>query len=338
MTAEHPLLSIIIPVYNLKPYLTRCIDSVIGQTYTNLDIIIVDDGSTDGSGAICDLYKQKDNRITVIHKPNGGLSDARNAGLDIVKGELIGFVDADDWIDTDMYALLVDNHIKTGADIVICGYYENKDIFFVHKQKKHPYFDENKILTKTEGINLLISDKEITSHVWNKLYTKKMFAECRYPVGKIYEDTYVMHNIFCNANNISVIKDYKYHYFFRKKSIVNRRKISDTIQSFDANYSRYNELKNNMNIDQKRLFLQMLNCTIRTFYKNPLMNTTYKKKLLDFIYKFKNNIALYYPSLSMRDKLFLKFPNMFFLCIYNPITRLLYDILYYFRQNKKNGH
>ena len=120
---ESPLISIIIPVYNVAPFLSQCIQSVLDQTYTHLEVIIVDDGSTDESPAICDKFAKLDTRIKVIHKKNGGLSDARNAGLDIASGDFIGFVDSDDWIDNDMYETLYNLISQYGADISACTHY-----------------------------------------------------------------------------------------------------------------------------------------------------------------------------------------------------------------------
>lgn len=116
-----PKISVIVPVYNVAPYLKKCVDSIINQTFTDIEIILVDDGSTDESGTICDQYAQKDSRVKVIHKPNGGLSDARNSGLEVCSGEYIGFVDSDDWISPDMYETLIHFAVKEDLDVAMCG-------------------------------------------------------------------------------------------------------------------------------------------------------------------------------------------------------------------------
>lgn len=126
-TRALPLISIIVPVYNVKDYVEKCLDSICGQTYKNLEIVVVDDGSTDGSGEICDTYAQKDPRVKVIHRENRGVSAVRNEGLDIALGEYIGFVDGDDWIDSDMYEFLYELLIVNEADISVCSHYiENR--------------------------------------------------------------------------------------------------------------------------------------------------------------------------------------------------------------------
>ena len=116
-----PLISVIIPVYKVELYLRECIDSVLAQTYQNLEVILVDDGSPDQCGSICEQYAEKDNRVCVIHKENGGLSDARNAGIDVAKGEYIGFVDSDDWVAPDMYECLYKASVEYNAEFVVCG-------------------------------------------------------------------------------------------------------------------------------------------------------------------------------------------------------------------------
>ena len=126
-------ISVIVPVYNVEQYLERCVDSIINQTYKNLEIILVNDGSTDNSGQLCDKLAKKDNRIRVIHKENGGLSDARNVGIDEAKSDLIGFIDSDDYIDEDMYELLINNMKNANADLSMCGHYDVYIMFLRHK-------------------------------------------------------------------------------------------------------------------------------------------------------------------------------------------------------------
>ena len=152
---ESPLISIIIPVYNVAPFLSQCIQSVLDQTYTHLEVIIVDDGSTDESPAICDKFAKLDTRIKVIHKKNGGLSDARNAGLDIASGDFIGFVDSDDWIENDMYETLYNLLNKYQADISACAHY------IEYGTKTKAVFESKEIITfnHKDAMMALIKDK-----------------------------------------------------------------------------------------------------------------------------------------------------------------------------------
>ena len=158
---EEKLISVIIPVYNVEKYLRRCIDSVINQTYKNLEIIIVDDGSTDNSSNICDEYTNKDSRVKVVHKENGGLSSARNVGIELAKGDLIAFVDSDDYIELEMYEKLKENMDKYDSDIAICQYYNS----FKYSIKRQIGVEEEKIY---EGKDMFFHMDEIKAIAWNK--------------------------------------------------------------------------------------------------------------------------------------------------------------------------
>ena len=219
-----PLISVIIPVYKVEEYLARCLDSVIGQTYRELEIILVDDGSPDNCGRICDEYAAKDSRIRVIHKENGGLSDARNAGLDIATGEYIGFVDSDDYIAPDMYEVLMQVLLQTDTDMSMCGMYE------VYKNRTTPSCtgDKIEVLTPTEGLRTCIYEQKIKMCAWNKLYKKNVFVILRYPKGKIYEDAYIISDLFRVAQSASVIYKPLYYYCLRPMSITQSEfKISE---------------------------------------------------------------------------------------------------------------
>ena len=161
-----PLISIIVPVYDVEPYLRKCIDSILIQSYRDLEIILVDDGSPDNCGAICDEYAEKDKRIKVIHKKNGGLSDARNAGLDIATGEYIGFVDSDDWVMPDMYEYLYKAVKEYDADMSVCGYYD-----YWGKTISGRYCQDIQVYKGQEGIKALL-DLKFGNYVWNKLYKR----------------------------------------------------------------------------------------------------------------------------------------------------------------------
>ena len=178
------LISVIVPIYKVEKYLHKCIDSILAQTYTNLEIILVDDGSPDNCGKICDEYAAKDSRIKVIHQPNGGLSAARNAGLDIATGDYIGFVDSDDYIAPDMYEKLYNALVKNDADMAICDYQRFGN--------ELPY-DEMSLTTEVitglqamEKQNTVINCSFVVA--WSKLYKSFIFSNVRFPVGKINED------------------------------------------------------------------------------------------------------------------------------------------------------
>lgn len=211
---ELPLVSIIIPVYNVKRYLEKCLRSVCEQTYKNLEIIVVDDGSTDGSGELCDLFAQTDSRIKVFHQENAGQSCARNKGLSIVQGEYIGFVDSDDWIDSDMYELLYHLLVSNDADIAVCSHYVE-----TATEAKVKY--SSGMLTSfssDEAMRALLVDKKIRNYVWDKLYRRSLFSEIRFPEKQIFEDMAVVYRVFFQANKVVMQDSPKYHYLKREGS------------------------------------------------------------------------------------------------------------------------
>lgn len=214
-------ISVIVPVYNSSKYLRRCIESIAGQTYSNLEIILINDGSTDDSGAICDEYAEKDERIIVVHQQNAGASIARNRGLDICTGEYIGFVDGDDWIAEDMYEFLYKSILNYGADISICGYYIEDEKNGVYGARNND--GEITVYNSRGAIGEVIEDKKIYSNFWDKLYCREMFAELRFRKGVILEDIATMYKIFMNAQKIVVCNTPKYYYYQRKDSLLHVR-------------------------------------------------------------------------------------------------------------------
>lgn len=225
------LISVIVPVYNVEPYIDRCIESIVNQSYTNLEIILVDDGSTDSSSTLCDKWKEKDNRILVIHKKNGGLSDARNAGLKMAKGEYIGFVDSDDWIAVDMYKKLMNSIKDTGSDIAACSVlmvYENKspDKYLTHL--------ENTVLNTNQAQLELLKERKLLHPVPYKLYSKKTIEGIFFEVGKQHEDVFWSYQAIGAANKVSIIDYVGYYYWQRSDSIMGRKFDSRRIDVIEA--------------------------------------------------------------------------------------------------------
>ena len=212
------MISVIVPVYNVERYISQCVESILEQTYADLEIILVDDGSTDGSGSICDEYKLKDNRVVVIHKCNGGLSEARNAGLDIARGEYIGFVDSDDYIEPDMYEVLYKNCERYAADLAAARF-----VKFNTQGEVRKNFTENiEVFSREEMLRLfIVGDRryEITMSVWDRLYKRELISDLRFPVGKCYEDI-VFSTKVIEKSKINVYIDRAlYHYRLREDSI-----------------------------------------------------------------------------------------------------------------------
>lgn len=214
-------ISIIVPVYKVEKYLEKCVDSILAQTFTDFELILVDDGSPDRSGAMCDEYAQKDSRVRVIHKENGGLSSARNAGIDVAKGRYLGFVDSDDYIAADMYELLYQEITQSQADLAICGIYdvyEGKDP--VTKSVIH------KTVSADEALLLILQGNNISVHAVNKLYRRELFQNLRYPEGKYHEDSFVIVDLLEMCQKVAINSQQKYFYYHRLGSI-NTEKFSD---------------------------------------------------------------------------------------------------------------
>ena len=181
-------ISVIVPVYNVEAYLEKCVESILKQTYTNLEILLVNDGSTDNSGELCDQLAQRDQRIRVIHKENGGLSDARNRGIEEASSDLIGFIDSDDYIDEDMYETLYRQMFESNADLSMCGHY---DVYHQIPEKQVATIQTWE-LTPQEAIKMVMEAKILSVTAVNKLYRKELFEELRFEIGKIAEDAFIM--------------------------------------------------------------------------------------------------------------------------------------------------
>lgn len=209
------LISVIVPVYNVEKYLQDCVESIINQTYKNLEIILVDDGATDTSGKLCDEFAIKDNRIKVIHKTNGGLSDARNAGLDVARGEYISFIDSDDWIAPDMYEKMMAAISEYEVDLCCAGRYD------VYDGTKFEGLcpRENGKITSSDFLKRMLIAEECDVSVWDKLFKKELFDGIRFPFGEINEDAAVIHLVVDRARFVGIITDRVYNYRHRAGSI-----------------------------------------------------------------------------------------------------------------------
>ncbi|MBQ9017281.1 glycosyltransferase [Candidatus Saccharibacteria bacterium] len=222
-------ISIIVPVYNTEKYLEKCLRSLVGQSYDNMEIILVDDGSTDNSGKICNEWAKKDKRIKAFHKKNGGLSDARNYGLTKATGEYVGFVDSDDWVDKDMYRSLMTGCEKYGTEIGWC----NKIRVYSKKNKQESY------ILKKEGIDaeralvllLLLSDPSAC----NKIFKKQLFDDIEFPKQKLYEDIGTIPYLIDKASRVYLDNIYGYYYNQQNDhSIVHER---FTVEKMDYYYN-----------------------------------------------------------------------------------------------------
>lgn len=208
-------LSVIVPVYKVEPYIHKCVDSILGQTYTNLEVILVDDGSPDNCGKICDEYAAKDKRVKVIHKKNGGLSDARNAGIDISTGDIIGFIDSDDYIEARMYQEMIDYMEHNNLDIVCADTNQVKG----NKIKFKPRYKKNYVWSKQEALSEILNGN-LDNAAWNKIYKREIIGNTRFPQGRVYEDVATIYKFIYNADKVGYLSKPYYYYVKRKGSIV----------------------------------------------------------------------------------------------------------------------
>ncbi len=223
-------ISVIVPVFRVESYLPRCIDSIIGQTYTNLEIILVDDGSDDRCPEICEEYAQRDKRIKVIHKQNGGLSSARNEGIKAATGDLIALVDSDDFINENMFSDLVYELVRNDADIAMCDYkyvFEND----ICDGKDRRSDDAEVICISGNDAQYMLyrsyEDRITYTVAWNKIYKKKLFDGISYPDGRIHEDEARTHELCFRASKIAHLK-YPYYYYYQRSDSIVGKTISRT--------------------------------------------------------------------------------------------------------------
>lgn len=237
-------ISVVIPVYNVEKYLSECLDSVVNQTYKNLQIILVDDGSTDFSGKICDVYAEKDNRITVVHQKNAGAGAAKNTGLELIDGDYFSIIDSDDYIELDMYEKMVNSLEKYNADIVQCLF---RNVFvndsFDRKYKIKGNYP--KVLTSKSFLKEYLYDWKYAIFA-NKVFKSSLLKEIRFPVGRKIDDEFFTYKLVCNAKKVVNIDNILYNYRMRKTSVMNEndtdRLIYDRIDCFIERYNYVSDI------------------------------------------------------------------------------------------------
>lgn len=313
-------LSIIVPVYNVEKYLNKCIQSILNQTFKNFELILINDGSTDDSGVICDYYSNIDNRIRVIHKQNGGLSSARNAGINIARGKFIAFVDSDDYVHEKMYEILLSNAIKNSSDLVIC------DLEFVYAHNvcdtsKNIINIEIETLTNIEALNELYSPRGVNFVIaCNKIYRYELFKDIRYEEGRLHEDEFIIHKILYKTKKITYIPLKLYFYLQTENSIT---RSAFNIKKLDIVCAHKQRIEYFKNINQIDLQHKAENFYVQAFFSNYLKarldKTNYKeinnlKK--DFFMSFKT--LLKNPFYNKKEKI------LWLLFILNPYIFEIY--------------
>jgi len=239
---HQPLLTVIVPCYNAENYLDKCISSIAGQTYPNLEILLIDDGSTDNTGNICDIWHAKDSRVRVIHKQNEGLPYTRKTGIENATAELVTFVDCDDWIDKNMYTDMIAALLSTNSDIAQCDFcFVYEDGRMEHRVEKHT--NSITILGKTEGVKMILKDQTWRVSFWTKIYKKSLFDHITFPKGRMWGEDYINLELFHTATQTVFVDRAYYFYFQRNDSFIRRINIQKDMKMMsdlsDAYHDRY---------------------------------------------------------------------------------------------------
>ena len=321
-----PLLSVIVPCYNVEQYVDKCISSITGQTYSNLEILLVNDGSADQTGKMCDAWQERDARIRVIHKQNEGLSYARKTGIEHATADYVTFVDSDDWIDADMYARMMQALLSTGSDIAQCGYcHAGED----GRIETPPPIQKIEVFGRKEGVLMLLEDKAWKSFMWNKIFRKKLFEQIVFPKGFYFEDFFIAHFLFHHASQSVYLNDVYYFYYQRTGSIFNVENVQKTtIRNSHwamAYYDRYLFVKQHPqyhealpNVKRRMLYRGLIFLRNLVDYPDILPDKAYSRQA-----RLLKSVPLSYrdiPFLLKIDFLILKIAP----CWYKPFYKLIY--------------
>ncbi len=288
------LISVIVPIYKVENYIHKCIDSILSQTYSNLEIILVDDGSPDNCPQICDDYAIKDGRIKVVHKSNGGLSDARNAGMQVASGDYISFIDSDDYIASNMYELLLNRITEDDSDISICG------VEMIWEEEKAPTkltIDGSYLLDNKDAMYALLRETKIKQPVWNRLYKRKTVDGTFFAKGKYHEDVFWSYQAIAKAEKVSVIGTPCYFYLQRKGSIMGENFSVKRLDSLEGYKERLQFLEKNYPefVEQERTSRYFFCMYLMQFAIRTKCNEAYDK-ILEYSKYFKpkkyNNIKI----------------------------------------------
>ncbi|MBI6027020.1 glycosyltransferase [Clostridium perfringens] len=287
------LISIVVPIYNSEKYLKKCIDSILQQSYTNIEVILINDGSTDNSGKICDKYAKEDIRVKVIHKKNEGVSIARNIGIDLATGKYIGFVDSDDWIDLDMFDVLYKNIILTKSDFSICNYYKEYENSNSNFQDVKDYNSKLEQFSAVQLLDKLLDDNRIKGYLWNKLFDLNIIRD-----NNIYfeKDVYFCEDLlFCvkysfQCKNICFDERKYYHYLLNETSITKKyysdKKLSSLLAIENIIILLKNLNRRDISNKYKTFFLNMnISLLMYGIYEDSLSEDIYimlKKNLNKF--------------------------------------------------------
>lgn len=278
---KKPLISVIIPVYKVEKYLDKCIESVINQTYKNLEIILVDDGSPDSCPKMCDEWSKKDKRIKVIHKKNGGLSDARNAGIDIAMGAFYTFIDSDDYVELNYVQFLYDLMTENNADLSMGKQYVRYPDKTINTGTGELY-----VLESHDTLEKMLYSEDFDVSAWAKLYKKELFDSIRYPKGRLFEDSATTYKLIDKANKIVLKSAPIYNYIIRNDSITNEafnEKKFDLIKSTEEMCNYISQKYKDLDRGCKRRIMYAYLSTLTQLLKCKRINKEYQNKLMKYI-------------------------------------------------------
>lgn len=288
------MITVIVPIYNTEKYLKRCLNSIINQTYKNLEIILVDDGSSDGSSVICDEYKKKDDRITYYRLENGGQGKARNYALDRCHGEWIAFVDSDDWIEKDMYEKMINIAEDNHADIAVCGWYRNHSF----QQREQPSLKFIKSYNNFEFMREYLETQIITSSMCNKIYRSYLWENIRFPIVRAREDAAILYRIIAKSKKAVYIGESKYIQYVRPGSTERIGFTESKMHIIDVSYEMkrfieeyYPELYDSVALRTAKYCVSLMSEIISGF--SLKQNKDYYYKLYD---KLCNELSLEYSE------------------------------------------
>ncbi|MDD3139235.1 MAG: glycosyltransferase [Lachnospiraceae bacterium] len=255
--------SIIIPAYNVEKYINRCLQSVVEQTYRSLEIIVIDDGSTDHTNAICLEWCEKDTRISLITQSNRGLSAARNRGIAVAQGVFLFFVDSDDWLEKNAIEKLLEVQKKQRADIVCCGIISSYD-----DGKEIPFTREGSFcVSGIEAVKQMMVSNTICTVAWNKLYRAALWDTVQYPVGKLHEDEFTTYKLLYQSERVAYTGEYLYHYFQRKSGLLNQIYQSGSLNKLEAISERTEMFHNKGNLELESLSIMDYVTYIKFLYR-----------------------------------------------------------------------
>lgn len=303
--SEKVKISVIVPVYNVEKYLKKCVDSLLNQTYKNIEIILVDDGSTDGSGNLCDSYAEQNKSVYVLHKQNGGLSDARNYAIPYINGKYVSYIDSDDYVDLDFFDKLakpLDGTMGEIPDMVICTHVDEMEGRILYTDKKKNSFYQN--LTPEQALKIMCYEREFGTSACGKVISKKLAEKFLFPRGKLYEDLATIYKMIGDSERIIFFNAPLYHYIQREGSIRRNKWNSSVLDVMEASQSLldyivtyYPEIYKD---GVQRYFFSANELYIRAFNEKDYLSIIlpFRKKLRGFWRDIRGN-----PEIRVRQKI-----------------------------------